>query len=1087
MKKYLTLIVVQFFIVLQTLPAQSWYPLNGPEGANIQEIKVTPTKLIIGSNNVYNPGGVWIKPLDGPGNNTNVALNIPNKKVQTIGVLGETLFVSNSSHFNESDGGIYRSADGGASWQQVVTQDIGSSLSFLYFHSYNNIIYAATSLSSVYKSTDQGLTWTIGNQGFTSNSSVYCLQQMGPDSLFAGTAKGVYLSTDTGETWAPMNSGINTNSTFGRIYGLAAVGDTMYAATYRNGIYRSVNRGASWTLINNGITDMYITSIYSTGNKVFAINSQGILKLDNTGSPVWVTSNNGLPVSKFKTIFHDGTRLLAGCIAGLFESYDYGATWTDANTGFAGHTIGNQFNAAQMITEANNFIIAGTSNGAIYKSPDQGATWQSTSNGFTTNSFISSIFFNNGTLFATYQSGPIYTSTNMGETWISGTNPISSTQDVLINNGRIWACSYDLMYSDDNGSNWYSESTVPAEVYSICKLNNDLYTLAISNFSSNTSIYKSVGGNSPFEQVGEILNAPCNRIFAYHDTLFALSGETGIFKSTDGGVTWLMDGMDQVILRNYTLSNDRLFVRSRDKIYYRINGSWLDITGGLPPVLDDHDWYNTGLYAAEDKLIAAISSLSLYAIDYASLILPEQPSAMEGEIYPCAGTQVTYSVSSVEGIIYTWQVPAGWIILNGQNTASVTVIAGSAGGLITVTPSNLIGAGPSQYLVVAPVNGVPESPAIIGPEAPVMNTVVAYSCEFIDGASYNWIFPEGWVQQSGGISNSVTVMIGEVPGTIIVTITTNCGTSLPGILNVIPVNEDTPQIFQVTGGGSYCQGTDGLPVGISGSETGVVYTLLRNNIPQSVTLNGTGSELTFGMQTAGTYTVEAMRNGYISIMSGNAVNVEIISATAGVSIITNETDICEGTEVTITAIPENGGIPVYNWFVNNNNAGTNQSTFTFAPLDGDIVHVEMESSLYCATTNPATSNQLTFTVNPEVTPQVTIQASSNPVISGQPVTLTATATNAGDDPVYLWFINGSNVATGDQYTYTPANVDIIYAIIIENIGNERGEVRLFDLTSRIVKKAVICGTTMNIPVNTSGIFILHIQCETGTYSTMIRI
>ena len=80
----------------------------------------------------------------------------------------------------------------------------------------------------------------------------------------------------------------------------------------------------------------------------------------------------------------------------------------------------------------------------------------------------------------------------------------------------------------------------------------------------------------------------------------------------------------------------------------------------------------------------------------------------------------------------------------------------------------------------------------------------------------------------------------------------SCGsvTSAAATLTVNPL----PGLFSVTGGGSYCNGGTGVPVGLSGSETGVNYTLTPGNI----VVAGSGSAISFGNQTmASTYTVSA--------------------------------------------------------------------------------------------------------------------------------------------------------------------------------------------------------------------------------------
>ena len=71
-------------------------------------------------------------------------------------------------------------------------------------------------------------------------------------------------------------------------------------------------------------------------------------------------------------------------------------------------------------------------------------------------------------------------------------------------------------------------------------------------------------------------------------------------------------------------------------------------------------------------------------------------------------TNVSYSISSVSGATtYTWTVPTGATITNGQGSTSITVNFGcsAVSGNVTVTPSNSNGSGaPSNFAVtVTPV------------------------------------------------------------------------------------------------------------------------------------------------------------------------------------------------------------------------------------------------------------------------------------------------------------------------------------------------------------------------------------------------
>ena len=93
--------------------------------------------------------------------------------------------------------------------------------------------------------------------------------------------------------------------------------------------------------------------------------------------------------------------------------------------------------------------------------------------------------------------------------------------------------------------------------------------------------------------------------------------------------------------------------------------------------------------------------------------------------------------------------------------------------------------------------------------------------------------------------------------------------------SVTLVTDISPIEFNVTGSGSYCQGGPGLPVGLYGSEVGIVYTIN----PGGMIVTGTGGPITFGNQLAGTYTVWATGNGGTIPMIGAAVITETTTIT----------------------------------------------------------------------------------------------------------------------------------------------------------------------------------------------------------------
>jgi|GEM_PF-5927412 len=121
-----------------------------------------------------------------------------------------------------------------------------------------------------------------------------------------------------------------------------------------------------------------------------------------------------------------------------------------------------------------------------------------------------------------------------------------------------------------------------------------------------------------------------------------------------------------------------------------------------------------------------------------------------------------------------------------------------------------------------------------------------------------------------------------------------CGASISPAVK-ITVNP-LPTVYAVTGGGAYCAGGAGMPIGLSNSQTGVNYQLYLGASPDGPAVAGTtGSAITFGNKTvAGTYTVIATATYNIttncsSNMTGSAtITVNPVPVTVGASVCLGE-------------------------------------------------------------------------------------------------------------------------------------------------------------------------------------------------------
>jgi uncharacterized repeat protein (TIGR01451 family) len=142
----------------------------------------------------------------------------------------------------------------------------------------------------------------------------------------------------------------------------------------------------------------------------------------------------------------------------------------------------------------------------------------------------------------------------------------------------------------------------------------------------------------------------------------------------------------------------------------------------------------------------------------------------------------------------------------------------------------------------------------------------------------------------------------------------DCDTALVVITVVIPPCVVFPTVFSVTGGGDYCAGNIGVPVGLSGSQTGLSYQLKRNGTDTGAPTVGTGSAISFGNQLfAGSYTVEAtiIATGCTAGMNGS-VQV-LVNPSPSIS-FTTTTPACDGDDGAIQLFVIGGSEPyTYNW------------------------------------------------------------------------------------------------------------------------------------------------------------------------------
>ncbi|MCX6252008.1 MAG: hypothetical protein NTX61_14810, partial [Bacteroidetes bacterium] len=159
-----------------------------------------------------------------------------------------------------------------------------------------------------------------------------------------------------------------------------------------------------------------------------------------------------------------------------------------------------------------------------------------------------------------------------------------------------------------------------------------------------------------------------------------------------------------------------------------------------------------------------------------------------------------------------------------------------------------------------------------------------------------------------------------------------------------------------------------------------------------------------------------------------------------VSINTPDNPFCQGSTVSFTATPTNGGsTPSYQWLVNGTGGWPSAPTMSYSPANGDLVSCVLNSNIACPTGNPATSNTITMVENTVNPVSIVITTPVTTVCSGASVTFTATPTNGGTTPIYQWKVNGINGGTNSNtFGYVPVNGDVVSCALTSNLACASG-------------------------------------------------
>ncbi|PLX03699.1 MAG: glycosyl hydrolase [Marinilabiliales bacterium] len=514
-----------------------------------------------------------------------------------------------------SQGGIFKTEDGGISWEQkLFISDSTGAIDVVMNPNNPDIVYAAMwervrrpdrrsyggPTSGIYKSVDGGENWTELTNGLPTNSSEkgrigIDISKSNPDVLYAvyadsiGYFQGMYKTLNAGESWINAGNGIDPDAyaSYGWWFGRVKVDPVSYNTAYLIGFYpyKTTNGGSSWNNIATWTVhvDQHAMAIDPVeNNKVYLGNDGGFYTSLNGGN-TWIW-NEKLPITQFYTCEVDEQnpeRIYGGAqdngtnrtLSGNFDD------WENIFGGDGFRVLVNPLD--------NNYVYAEYQYGGLGRSTNGGLSFSSATNGisgynrFNWNSPLVFDPQNPSTLY--FASQKLYKSTNNAASWtaISGDltngqgngnivfNTITSISVSPLDQDYIYTGSDDgtVYFTSDGGLSWNKISddlperwisSVAADPFDKNKVyvtlsgyRWDEYIPHVLMSEDNGETWLDISANLPEAPVNEIVTDPEKPGYLYVAT------DMGVYYTSSQGETWdiTSTGMPFIIVTDLRLHN----------------------------------------------------------------------------------------------------------------------------------------------------------------------------------------------------------------------------------------------------------------------------------------------------------------------------------------------------------------------------------------------------------------------------------------------------------------------------------------------------------------------------------------------------
>ena len=266
-------------------------------------------------------------------------------------------------------GGVFRSDDAGATWQQKNEGLLYLEVSCVMQHPATGELYAGTRPASIFKSSDYGETWsnldalhtlremhdwTFPNPPYFPHVKAIGLAPANPQLILGAIEEGwLVRSSDGGASWANLRAGTEFDSH--TVYAMPD-NEKVLVSTSGKGVYRSEDGGEHFTPANDGLNSRYLAQI--------AVHPDAPQILFTAGAEV--------PPPKW--------RRPEGCRSEIYRSENQGRSWQALKGG-----LPNDMRAAPRVVagdrSAPGWVMVGMQDGDLWLSRDFGESFQRVATG----------------------------------------------------------------------------------------------------------------------------------------------------------------------------------------------------------------------------------------------------------------------------------------------------------------------------------------------------------------------------------------------------------------------------------------------------------------------------------------------------------------------------------------------------------------------------------------------------------------------------------------------------------------------------------------------------------------------------------